>query len=164
MTNEAKAHRTISQLHAFVHGIIWMGSALLTLVMVFTLGPIYEGQHWPVTTNIKATFLRTEGEKMLFSVTGNKVRDCVLLDARVLVDIKVGDDKPPVKGIIWAQEDGEGPVRRALGEQDLGIWAVMPKGETATINATYSCHQLWETRVSLGTLRVGPLGKVEVVK
>lgn len=164
MTNEARAHRTLTQLHALVHGIIWMGSAALTLVMVFTLGPIYEGKHWPVTKNIEATFLKTEGDKMLFRVTGEKVRDCVLLDARVLVDVKSTDNKPPVKGIIWPQEDGDGPVRRALGFQDLGVWAIVPAGEQATISATYTCHPLWETRVSLGTLKVGKEGKVEVVQ
>lgn len=162
MTNEAKAHRTVKQLNTFVHSIIWTGSAMLTLVMLLVLGPIYEGQHYPVTTNIRATFLKTDGDKMLFQVTGNKVRDCVLLDARVLVDIKVGDNKPPIKGIIWPQEDGEGPTRRALGEQDLGIWAILPVGEQAHITATYSCHPLWETRVSLGTMTVGKDNIVKV--
>lgn len=162
MTNEAKAHRTLNQLHALIHGIIWMGSALLTLVLVFTLGPIFEGQHYPVTTNIQATFIKTEGDKMLFRVYGNKVRDCVLLDARALVDLKEGDNNPPIKGIIWPQEDGTGPVRRALGFQDLGTWSIVPIGESATISVTYTCHPLWETRVHLGTMRVSKTGTVEI--
>lgn len=164
MKNDAMVNRTINQLHAFVHGIIWMGSALLTLVMVFTLGPIFEGKHFPVTRDLEATFLRTEGEKMLFRVSGDKVRDCALLDARVLVDVNAKDHLPPVKGIIWPVEEGDGPSRRALGHQDLGVWAIIPSGEVAQVSATYTCHPLWETRVNLGKLKIGPSGKVEVSK
>lgn len=148
-------HRVISQLHALISGIIWMGGALLTLVMVFTLGPILEGKYFPVTKDIQAEFIKNDGDKMLFHVYGDKVRDCVLLDARVLVDRKVNDNHPPIKGIIWPVDDGIGPARRALGQQDLGVWAVVPIGEAATISASYSCHPLWDTRVSMGTLMVG---------
>jgi len=154
-------HRVVKQLHNLINSVIWVGGGILTLVMIFTLGPILEGKYFPVTKDIQATFIKNDGDKMLFSVYGNKVRDCVLLDARVLVDINKHDNKPPVKGIIWPIDDGQGPSRRALGFQDLGIWAVVPIGDTATISAAYSCHPLWDTRVNLGTLFIAKDNHVE---
>lgn len=139
----AKAIRMIAA------GATWMGGAILSLVMLFTLGPYVEGKYFPVTQNVHADFIKVEGDKMLFHAYGEKMRDCSLIDARILVYQK--GNPIPVKGVVWVVDDGVGPRTRALGEQDLGTWAVIPVGEKLKLEATYQCHPLWETRTELGT-------------
>ena len=150
---DAKIHRTIWQLHTFIQGMIYGGGSMLFLVLMLTLGPILETKYFPVTTDVHASLVKVEGDKMIFWAVGNKVRDCSMLEAHILVDPDGSKGpKPPRKGVLWVIEDGEGPRTRALGYQDLGKWAVIPVGKKLTVEATYSCKGIpWETRSVIGT-------------
>ena len=130
-------------------GAIWMGGAVLTLVVMFSAGPAIEAKYFPVTTNVEAVLQKVENDKMLFSAQGVKERDCSMIDARILVT--PFDSDKPIKGAVWVVDDGHGPKTRALGFQDLGTWAVIPVGKKLVLEGIYKCHPLWETRQVLGT-------------
>lgn len=113
-------------------------------------GPVAEGKYMPVTTDVKVTLLKQENGAMYFEATGNKVRNCALLGARILVDTNSSDEKPPVKGSIRVVDDGIGDKVRALGEQNLGIWEIKPIGDSVYVQASYKCHNFWITNLQLG--------------
>lgn len=137
-----------NQLNSFIHTTIAAGAMLVMIVGVFILGPFIEGKYFPVTTNVQVTMLSETKERMIFEATGTKLRNCSLIDARVLVEQR--HDQPLVKGAIYVVDDGVGGKTRAVGYQDLGTWAIHPPGNKIYVESTYSCHKLWNTEMKLG--------------
>ena len=135
-------------LNSFIHATTVTGVVLVMVVALFILGPFIEGKYFPVTTNVKVTLVEETSEKMVFRAVGTKLRNCSLIDARVLIEQH--HDKPLVKGAIYVVDDGIGGKTRALGYQDLGTWAIHPSGNKIYVQSTYSCHNLWNTEMSLG--------------
>lgn len=134
----------------FINSLISMGLTLLMLIGLLIVGPYVEGRFFPITKDINVTLQEVNKVKdsMYFRVEGYKIRNCTLLDVRILVD--EGKGRAPIKGAIWVSDDGVGSKARALGFQDLGIWTIQPIGEHLAVDATYHCHPLWNTHVKLG--------------
>ena len=135
-------------LQSFVQTTIAVGISLVMVVGMFVLGPFIEGRYFPVTTDVQVTLISETSEKMVFAATGTKLRNCSLIDARVLVEQSNG--QPLAKGAIYVVEDGVGNKTRAIGFQDLGTWAIHPSGNRVHVESTYSCHKLWNTEMKLG--------------
>lgn len=131
-----------------VNSLIIGGVAAVMLPLLLILGPIYEGRHFPVTSDVKVRLLRTEGDRMVFQAYGIKKRDCTLTDVKVLLDVN-GNSKH-TKGVIYVIDDGIGATNRPIGYQDLGIWGIHPVSKGIQVQTTYRCHFLWDTYQVLG--------------
>lgn len=138
-----------NKIHAFITMLLMIGITLILVITLFIFGPIIEGKYFPVTKDVEVKLISQTKEKMLFSVIGTKVRNCQLLSARVLVYDSPEDDVG-TKGAIYVVDDGQGDVVRALGKQNLGVWAILPPGNYLKVQTTYQCHSLWNTEVQLG--------------
>lgn len=138
-----------TRINAFINGLILAGAMMFFITSTLIVGPYIEGKYFPITTDIRVTDLKTDttSHMMTFHVYGNKVRDCSLLDIRTLV---TQGNNYPIKGAIWVIDDGQGQRERAKGMQDMGIWAIQPEGDKVTIEGTYHCHPLWNTKVNIG--------------
>lgn len=143
-------HRVIKQLHNMLKLSRNLGVSLLVAIMFFVLGPIIEGQYFPVMTDVTGTYVSTSDNRMFFNMYANKIRSCTFIDIRALVDKDITDTKPPVKGAIWFASEDTGSRIRPKGYQDLGIWAVRPDGDRVIVEASWSCHPFWNTSQSLG--------------
>lgn len=143
-------HRVVKQFHNMLKLSRNLGVSLLVVILVFILGPIIEGQYFPVMKDITGTYISTADDKMYFSMYADKIRACKFIDIRALVDKDISDGKPPVKGAIWFAGEDLGSRVRPVGYQDIGVWAVRPDGDRVIVEASWSCHPFWNTSQSLG--------------
>ncbi len=132
----------------FVNTLIISGALCVMLPLLFILGPIYEGKHFPVTSGVKVELVKTEPDRMVLQAYGTKNRECSLTNIKVLVDAN-GDSKV-TKGVVYLINDGVGDIVRPLGYQDFGIWAVHPIAKKVQVQTSYRCHFLWDTYQVLG--------------
>lgn len=147
-------HRVQSQLHRLLRLCINTGLLLVLIIFIFLLGPVMETKHFPVMDNVTGKFLTSVDGKMFFSMYGNKIRACTFQEIRALVDKKLDDGLPPVKGFMWyADEDASGKTR-PVGYQDLGVWAIRPQGEQVTVEVSWRCHPFWNTTQTLGVWNI----------
>lgn len=150
MTENCEHHRVSRQLHTLLKSIGVFLVSILTVCLIFLVGPIVEGTYFPVTTDMEAQYIDSKERKMYFSVQANMVRDCVLIDVKALVDKDLTDGKKPVKGAAWEAEHVVSPYRIVTGYQDMGVWAVIPEGDRVIVSAVWYCHRFWDTRQVLG--------------
>jgi hypothetical protein len=139
-------HRVDKQAHTFIRAISWAGFLAVFIPVLFILGPIWETKLFPVTVNVRAEFIKVDGDRMLFRAWGNKVRQCSLESTQTLILV----NGRWVKGVSYVVDDGKGPTTRPLGEQYLGVWAHSPVGDAIKIEGLYNCHGFWRTRTVLG--------------
>jgi hypothetical protein len=133
-----------------VSTMAFIGFFLITVPLMYVIGPIVEGKYFPITTGVIVDLVTIEGDKMLFHAYGKKVRDCKLVDVKALVDQDGLPESPHTKAVIYVVNDGVGDRNRPLGYQDLGIWAIHPIGKEIFVQTWYQCHPFWNTYTYLG--------------
>lgn len=151
MKNERDArddHRVIKQLTTGLRVIKNLGISIMLIMFFFISGPIVEGSFFPVIKDMKSTYEYTLNGVMYFHVTANKRRDCRFIESRALVDKSTRDSNPPVQGTAWNTTPSTRV--RSLGNQDMGIWAVVPEGDQVLLEVVYSCHPFWDTHQQVG--------------
>lgn len=127
-----------------------IGFLLITIPVLYVVGPILEGKYFPITTSVRVELVQIDGERMLFRAYGKKVRDCKLVDVKALVDQDGSTESPHTKAVIYVVDDGVGDRNRPLGYQDLGLWAIHPAGKEVFVQTWYQCHPFWNTYTYLG--------------
>lgn len=152
--NENETHRVSKQLHSILKICSNVGFSTLMLVLILILGPIMEGQYFPVVRHMSATFVKSENGKMYFDVVGEKLRACKFIEIRAVVDKSISDPTPPVKAFVQFKETSEGPLTRPVGFQSFGMWEIVPTGDRAILQGSWSCHRLWDTNQSIGEFEV----------
>lgn len=144
-----RTHRVDRQAASFIRAITWAGFLSVFIPLFFIIGPLWESRLFPVTINVRAEFIKNDGDRMLFRAWGNKVRQCTLDSTHTLVLV----NGQWVKGVSYVVDDGLGPTTRPLGEQYFGIWAHSPIGSGIRIEGEYNCHGFWRTRSFIGEWR-----------
>ena len=127
-----------------------IGFLLITIPVLYVVGPIIEGKYFPITTSVRVELVQIDGERMLFRAYGKKIRDCKLVDVKALVDQDGKPEAPHTKAVIYVVDDGVGDRNRPLGYQDLGLWAIHPAGNEVFVQTWYQCHPFWNTYTYLG--------------
>lgn len=114
-------------------------------VLVFTLGPIYEGRFFPVVKNVQITLVEENlGIGMQsFTVVATKVRDCDVKSMKVLV----GESKDSIlrRANFALKPEGEPLTNRAKGTQYYEGVVIGKVGNYVRIDTTHECHPLWNT-------------------
>ncbi len=140
---------TPARIRNFCYTFGVVGMLMILLPFAYITAQAYEGKHFPVTTDVTVQLVSQDKDKMVFVGSGRKVRNCSLIDAKVLVDSK--GEGVFKRGVIVLGIDTPGPRVLPLGIQELGTWKIYPPGNAITVEAHYKCHPFWETVVTLGT-------------
>lgn len=114
-------------------------------VLVFTLGPIYEGRLFPLVKDVRITLVEENlGVGMqTFTVVATKVRDCDVRAMKVLV----GESKDDIlhRANFALKPDGEPLTHRAKGTQVYEGVVIGRVGNYVRIDTVHHCHGLWDT-------------------
>jgi len=125
-----------------------MGALMILIPFLMITAQALEGKHFPVTTDVTVQLVKQDKDKMTFVGSGRKVRNCALIDVKVLVD-KTGEGVWK-HGVIVLSDESPGPRVLPLGVQELGTWNIYPPANAYLVEAHYKCHPFWETVVQLG--------------
>lgn len=140
---------TPARIRSICYTIGVAGLLMILLPFAFITAQALEGKHFPVTSDVRVQLLKADKDKMTFEAQGRKVRNCALIDVKVLVD-KTGEGAFK-RGVIVLDDSDPGPRVLPLGVQYLGKWNIYPPGNAVSVEAHYSCHPFWDTVVTLGT-------------
>lgn len=136
--------RTSKDIHLILASLVAFAVSLLMLVVLFTVGPVKEGQWFPVVQRVNVKLIEEDEDSMTFYVTAEKIRRCEVRSIRVLTKDREDEDWHLARADIKTTEDG--PRDRPLGPQSYGLWVVNPKANFVKVETTHKCHQLWETQ------------------
>jgi hypothetical protein len=131
---------------AFVSGLFFAG-AVTMLVSIFALGgPFAETMLFPVVDRVEfRPVLQDPDGALMLHVIGHKSRACDYADVSVLI---TRDDETTALGNVVFQPR-TGSKNRPVGQQDFGIWTIVPYGRAVQFDIHHDCHPLWTTTTRL---------------
>lgn len=130
------------------HALLWAFTVsavlLLTLALLFRLGPRVEGKLYPVLGNVKGTIIKTGPEFTDVLVTGDKLRSCKLI--AIKAEVKLDGHWVPGLATMIKNDGTELAIpnqRQVGGTPMVRTLRVYPASDDISITVLDECHALW---------------------